>query len=144
MPTAAVNAVQRDRPHPPVPYRPNSKEHAVPLIRRSRASVLCFAVVAALLAFTAFSFYRGAAPGLLPERSWGAWRHEEVAHWSAHVRVNNWTHAAEADLHMGKAEDISLRAYGKTARDTSTMGDITFTLTPDGKLTAADGHRGGS
>lgn len=109
----------------------------MPLIRRSRASLLGFAVAAALLAFTAISVYRGAAAGLLPEGSWGAWRQEEVAQWSAHIRVNHWTHAAEAELYMGKAEQISLRAYGETDRGTSVTGVVTFTLTPDGRLTGS-------
>ncbi|MEV6734881.1 MULTISPECIES: hypothetical protein [unclassified Streptomyces] len=108
-------------------------------LRLPRAAVLLFAVAASLLAFTAFSVYRGAAPGLLPESSWGAWRQEEVADWSAHIRVNRWAHAAEAEIHWGKAEQISLRAYGDEDRDTSGMERTTFTLTPDGKLTGSQG-----
>ncbi|MCX4625686.1 MULTISPECIES: hypothetical protein [unclassified Streptomyces] len=107
------------------------------LLRRPRAAVLGFAVAAALLAFTAFSVYRGAAPGLLPESSWGAWRQEEVANWSAHIRVNRWSHAAEAEIHWGKAEQISLRAYGDADHGTSGMMNTTFTLTPDGRLTGS-------
>ncbi|MFE6845382.1 hypothetical protein [Streptomyces sp. NPDC057686] len=110
------------------------------LVRRPRATVLCLAVAAALLAVTAFGVYRGAASGLLPESSWGAWRHEEIDHWSAHIRVNRWSRAAEAEIHWGKAEQISLRAYGDADHDTSAMnGGVTFTLTPDGKLTGSRG-----
>ncbi|MER7463015.1 hypothetical protein [Streptomyces sp. NPDC097981] len=108
----------------------------MPLVRRSRGSVLLFAVVAALLAFTAFSVYRGAAANLLPQSSWGSWRQEEVVQWSVHIRVNRWTHAAEAELHMGKSEDLSLRAYGATDHGTAITGE-TFTLTPDGELTGS-------
>lgn len=109
----------------------------MPFMNRSRASALGFAVAAALLAVVAVSVYRGAAPGLLPESSWGAWRQEEVAHWSAHVRVNHWTRSAEAELYMGKAEQISLRAYGETARAASATSETVFTLTPDGQLTGS-------
>ncbi|MFD9359495.1 hypothetical protein [Streptomyces sp. NPDC060031] len=102
--------------------------------RRSRAAALGF-LAAALFAFTGLCFYQGRTPGLLPESSWGGWRNEEVAGWSTHVRVNSWTHAAEARANCGKAEEIVLGAYGKTARDSSATGDTAFTLTPEGKLT---------
>ncbi|KOY54908.1 hypothetical protein [Streptomyces sp. XY332] len=111
----------------------------MPPERRPRAAAVTgFAVAAALLVFTAFGIHRGTAPGLLPESSWGAWRQEEIGHWSAHIRVSRWTHAAEAEIHWGKAEQISLRAYGDADRDTSVMnGGITFTLTPEGRLTGS-------
>ncbi|MFE9635804.1 hypothetical protein [Streptomyces sp. NPDC006463] len=103
--------------------------------RRSRASALGF-LAAALFAFTGLCFYQGKTPGLLPESSWGAWRHDEIAGWSTHVRVNTWSQAAEAQINWGKAEAIELNAYGKTARGTTTTDRTVFTLTPDGKLTA--------
>ncbi|MBT2408510.1 MULTISPECIES: hypothetical protein [unclassified Streptomyces] len=103
--------------------------------RRTLAPALIFTLAAALLAVAALAFWQGRAPGLLPEGSWGAWRNQEVSNWSTHVRVNTWVHAAEARVHMGKAEEITLEAYGRTARGTTTMDGTTFTLTPEGKIT---------
>ncbi|WP_030269901.1 hypothetical protein [Streptomyces sp. NRRL B-24484] len=79
----------------------------------------------------------GAAAGSLPEASWGAWRTVDVEHWSVHVRVNAWAHAAEADLHFGKAEDLELRAYGANDARTAVSESVRFTLHPDGTLTTA-------
>ncbi|WP_404962581.1 hypothetical protein [Streptomyces sp. 147326] len=103
--------------------------------RRSLASALGV-LAAALLAFTGLCFCQGRTPGLLPESSWGAWRHEGLAGWSTHVRVNTWSHAAQARVNWGKAEEIELNAYGRAARGTTATHRTVFTLTPDGKLTA--------
>ncbi|MEU3902454.1 hypothetical protein [Streptomyces goshikiensis] len=51
------------------------------------------------------------------------------------VRVNAWGEAAQADTHFGKAEDLGLGAYGKTARAMSTMNPTAFAPAPDGRLT---------
>ncbi|MEV8098358.1 hypothetical protein [Kitasatospora sp. NPDC085879] len=77
----------------------------------------------------------GAAAGFLPESSWGNWRSEEVEHWSVHVRVNTWSHAAEADLHYGKAEDTTLKAYGASDSYAADLEPVRFTLSPGGTLT---------
>ncbi|MGW2988157.1 hypothetical protein [Streptomyces goshikiensis] len=87
-----------------------------------------------LIAFTSLFFFQGKTPGLYPERSWGPWRSETMDPWSTHVRINSWTHAAQAHIHYGKAEDIYLDAYGET-RDATSFGTV-FTLTPEGRLTA--------
>ncbi|MEW1910307.1 hypothetical protein AB0442_17925 [Kitasatospora sp. NPDC085895] len=79
----------------------------------------------------------GAAAGLLPEASWGAWRSQELEHWSVRVRVNDWADAAEADLHYGKAEDLTLRAYGASDTRTAEGEAVRFTLRPDGTVTVA-------
>ncbi|MCX5151811.1 hypothetical protein OHB36_34545 [Streptomyces sp. NBC_00320] len=95
------------------------------------------AVIMVLLSAGAVIAVReGRVSGLLPERSWGPWTDGGIEGWSTHVRVNGWGDAAEADIHLGKAEDLTLRAYGKTASVTSTMDPTVFTLTPDGRLTA--------
>ncbi|MFE3632080.1 hypothetical protein [Streptomyces goshikiensis] len=88
-----------------------------------------------LLAFTGLFFHQGKTPGLYPERSWGPWRSETMDSWSTHMRINTWTHAAQARIHDGKAEDIYLNAYGETHDATSAFGTV-FTLTPEGRLTA--------
>ncbi|MGW3061616.1 hypothetical protein ACWC98_37725 [Streptomyces goshikiensis] len=87
------------------------------------------------LAFTGLFFHQGKTPGLYPERSWGSWRSERMGSWSTYVRINSWTHAAQARIHYGKAEEIHLDAYGETRDATSPFGTV-FTLTPDGRLTA--------
>ncbi|MGW7104512.1 hypothetical protein [Streptomyces sp. NPDC054838] len=102
---------------------------------RSRVLAVAF-LVAVLLSYTSMCFYQGKTPSLYPESSWGPWKHEQIASWSTHVRVNTWTHAAQAQMHYGKAEDISLGAYGKTVHESSVIDQNTFTLTPDGRLTA--------
>ncbi|MFJ7780685.1 hypothetical protein [Streptomyces yangpuensis] len=91
----------------------------------------------ALAAGAVVAVREGRAPGLMPERSWGPWTDGSMEGWSTHVRVNTWGHAAEADIHYGKAEHIVLQAYGKTVRETGTAGATVFTLTPDGRLTAS-------
>ncbi|MFG2994548.1 hypothetical protein ACGFZK_35525 [Streptomyces sp. NPDC048257] len=98
------------------------------------AGTLAVAVVVLLSAVVAVR--EGRASGLMPERSWGPWTDGGIEGWSTHVRVNTWGDAAQADIHFGKAEDLTLRAYGKTARATSMMEPTVFTLTPDGRLTA--------
>lgn len=103
--------------------------------RRATAWAPGFLAVVAL-ALTGLLFQQGRTPGLYPERSWGPWRSERTGVWSTHVRINSWTHAAQARIHYGKAEEIHLDAYGETARDTSGMFRTDFTLTPDGRLTA--------
>ncbi|MCY0944109.1 hypothetical protein [Streptomyces antarcticus] len=87
-------------------------------------------------ALTAVLFHQGRTPGLYPERSWGPWKDETMDVWSTHVRINSWTHAAQARINYGKAEEIHLGAYGEAARETSGMFRTRFTLTPDGGLTA--------
>lgn len=103
--------------------------------RRARALVL-LALAVALLAFTGLRFCQGKTPGLYPASSWGDWRSERIGGWSAYVRVNSWTHAAQASLNYGKAEGISLNAYGETVHGVTVMDRTVFTLTPDGRLTA--------
>ncbi|WP_371619445.1 hypothetical protein [Streptomyces sp. NBC_00454] len=102
---------------------------------RARALTL-WGLAVALLAFTGLCFCQGKTPALYPESSWGPWRSETIDGWSAFVRVNSWTHAAQADLHYGKAEDLSLNAYGETVHGDTVMERMVFTLTPDGRLTA--------
>ncbi|MEU2872820.1 hypothetical protein ABZ769_27030 [Streptomyces olivoreticuli] len=78
-----------------------------------RMVALCAAAAAAtLLALGAFCVYRGTQTGDPPDSGWGAWEVERVADWSASVRVNAQVHAAEAEVHMGKAESITIKAYG--------------------------------
>ncbi|MFJ8563315.1 hypothetical protein [Streptomyces sp. NPDC093514] len=107
-----------------------------PPSRRTRTFALLAVLVVLLPAGAVVAVREGRAPGLLPERSWGPWTDGGIEGWSAHVRVNTWGDAAQADIHCGKAEDLTLHAYGKTARTTSTMQPTVFTLTPDGRLTA--------
>ncbi|MFD5618698.1 hypothetical protein [Streptomyces yangpuensis] len=102
-----------------------------------RAAVVAATLLVALSAAAVAAVREGRAPGLMPERSWGPWTDGSIEGWSTHVRVNTWGRAAEADIHFGKAEDIVLQAYGKTARETSMTGPTVFTLTPDGRLTAS-------
>ncbi|MFE3181884.1 hypothetical protein ACFXKR_13600 [Streptomyces violascens] len=108
----------------------------MPALRRpSRATTICLILAAVLPAAGVFAVQQGPAAGLLPQATWGGWRSQEVLHWSAHIRVNAWAHAAEAEIHMGKAESITLKAYGGDAHGTTNMDPTAFTLTPDGKLT---------
>ncbi|MFJ3520708.1 hypothetical protein [Streptomyces sp. NPDC090131] len=107
--------------------------------RTARALRLAGALAALVVLVSAgivVAVREGPAAGLMPERSWGPWTDGGIEGWSTHVRVNTWGDAAQADIHFGKAEDIFLRAYGKTARVTSMMQTTVFTLTPDGRLTA--------
>ncbi|WP_371648927.1 MULTISPECIES: hypothetical protein [unclassified Streptomyces] len=108
------------------------------LHRPSRMTAVCLILAAVLLATGAFTVRQGPVTGLLPEGRWSGWRSEEVLHWSAHIRVNTWAHAAEAEIHMGKAESITLKAYGEDAHGTTSMDPTAFTLTPDGKLTGRE------
>ncbi|MFD9482916.1 hypothetical protein [Streptomyces sp. NPDC059991] len=111
----------------------------MPVLRRpSRVTAICLVLAAVLLATGAFAVRQGPAAGLLPETAWSGWRSEEVLHWSAYIRVNTWAHAAEAEIHMGKAESITLKAYGEDAHGTTSMDPTAFTLTPDGKLTGRE------
>ncbi|MER5570323.1 hypothetical protein ABT083_29570 [Streptomyces goshikiensis] len=48
---------------------------------------------------------------------------------------DSWTHAAQARIHHGKAEEIQLNACGETRDATSAIGTV-FTLTPEARLTA--------
>ncbi|MEV7181965.1 hypothetical protein [Kitasatospora sp. NPDC093679] len=95
------------------------------------------AAAAGVLVFAGLGVRGGAAAGLLPEASWGAWRSQELEHWSVRVRVNGWADAAEADLHYGKAEDLTLRAYGASDTRTAEGEAVRFTLRPDGTVTVA-------
>lgn len=88
------------------------------------------------LALSAALFQQGRTPGLYPERSWGPWTHGTADVWSTHVRINRWTHASQARVNYGKAEEIYLDAYGETARGTSMTFPTDFALTRDGRLTA--------
>ncbi|MFJ6486360.1 MULTISPECIES: hypothetical protein [unclassified Streptomyces] len=111
----------------------------MPALRRpSRVTAICLVLATALLAGGVFAVRQGPAAGLLPEATWGGWRSREVLHWSTHVRVNRWAHAAEAEIRMGKAEWITLKAYGEDAHGTTGMYPTAFTLTPDGKLTGRE------
>ncbi|MFD0526236.1 hypothetical protein ACFQ1I_01570 [Kitasatospora arboriphila] len=94
-------------------------------------------MAAGALVFAGLAVRGGAAAGLLPEASWGAWRSQELEHWSVRVRVNDWADAAEADLHYGKAEDLTLRAYGASDTRTADGEAVRFTLRPDGTVTVA-------
>ncbi|MFI7359020.1 hypothetical protein ACIBTP_34465 [Streptomyces avidinii] len=100
------------------------------------AGTLAVALVVLMSAGAVFAVRDGRAAGYLPERSWGPWTDAQIEGWSTHVRVNTWGDAAQADIHYGKAEDLTLNAYGKTARATTMMRSTVFTLTPDGTLTA--------
>ncbi|MFD8634976.1 MULTISPECIES: hypothetical protein [unclassified Streptomyces] len=108
------------------------------LRRPSRRTAIRLTLAAALTAAGAFAVLRGPATGLLPEATWGVWRSREVPHWSVYIRVNTWAHAAEAEIHMGKSEGITLKAYGEDAHGTTSMHPTAFTLTPDGKLTVRE------
>lgn len=111
----------------------------MPALRRpSRVTAIYLVLAAVLLAAGVFAVRQGPAAGLLPEATWGGWRSQEVLQWSAHIRVNKWAHAAEAEIHMGKAESITLKAYGEDARGTTGMFPTAFTLTPDGNLTGRE------
>lgn len=111
----------------------------MPALRRpSRVTTICLVLAAALPAAGVFAVRQGPAAGLLPESTWGARRSQEVLHWSAYIRVNTWAHAAEAEIRMGKAESITLKAYGENAHGTTSMDPTAFTLTPDGKLTGRE------
>ncbi|MEU4346117.1 hypothetical protein [Streptomyces sp. NPDC023838] len=108
----------------------------MPVLRRpSRATAIYLVLAAVLLATGAFPVREAPGAGLLPEATWSGWRSEEVLHWSAHIRVSAWAHAAEAEIHMGKAESITLKAYGEDAHGTTSTDPTAFTLTPEGKLT---------
>ncbi|MFK8908393.1 hypothetical protein [Streptomyces sp. YS-3] len=102
--------------------------------RRLIASALVAAVIS--LGLASWSVFSGRGAGLLPQSSWESWREEpQVNHWGVQVRVNSWGNAAEAYVHMGKAEDFTMKAYGKQASATTVMDGTRFTLTPDGKIT---------
>ncbi|WP_405443837.1 hypothetical protein OG373_40025 [Streptomyces avidinii] len=116
---------------PPLSRRPRASARALRL-----AGTLAVALVVLLGAGAVVAVREGRAAGLLPERSWGPWTATRIEAWSTHVRVNTWGDAAQAEIHFGKAEDLTLHAYGKTARATGMMQPTVFTLTPDGKLTA--------
>ncbi|MCX4808680.1 hypothetical protein ACFWWM_30845 [Streptomyces sp. NPDC058682] len=111
----------------------------MPALRRpSRVTAIYLILATVLLAAGDFAVRQGPVAGLLPEATWGGWRSQEVLHWSAHIRVNVWAHAAEAEIHMGKAESITLMAYGEDAHGATSMDPTAFTLTPDGKLTGRE------
>ncbi|MET9149108.1 MULTISPECIES: hypothetical protein [unclassified Streptomyces] len=102
--------------------------------RRSAASALVAAVI--LLGLAGCYVFSGRGAGLLPQASWGPWREKpQVNHWGVWVRVNSWSNAAEASVHMGKAEDFTMKAYGTRAGAVTVMDGTRFTLTPDGRLT---------
>ncbi|MFE2283953.1 hypothetical protein ACFXDJ_07255 [Streptomyces sp. NPDC059443] len=107
----------------------------MPALRRPSRVTAIYLTLAAVLLAGVFAVRQGTAAGLLPEATWGDRQYQDVLHWSAFIRVNNWSHAAEADIQMGKAESITLKAYGEDAHGTTHMDPTTFTLTPDGKLT---------
>ncbi|MGW2747269.1 hypothetical protein [Streptomyces sp. NPDC001450] len=102
-------------------------------IRRPIISLPLVTVVI-LLGLVAWYVFSGRGAGLLPQDTWGPWREKRVNDWSVWVRVNSWSDAAEADLHMGKAEEFTMQAYGKPATATTTMDGTRFTLTPGGEV----------
>ncbi|MFI6689612.1 hypothetical protein [Streptomyces sp. NPDC050485] len=106
----------------------------MPALRRPSRATAIYLVLATVLLAGVFAVRQGPAAGLLPEATWGSWRSQEVLHWSAHIRVNTLAHAAEAEIHMGKAESITLKAYGEDAHGSTNMDPTAFTLTPRGKL----------
>ncbi|WP_330300218.1 hypothetical protein [Streptomyces sp. NBC_00503] len=109
----------------------------MPLKTRRARALMLWGLVVALLAFTGLCFYQGKTPALYPESSWGPRRSEAIeGGGTAYVRVNSWAHAAQADLQYGKAAGLSLNAYGETVHGVTPLGGISFTLTPDGRLTA--------
>ncbi|MEU9991431.1 hypothetical protein AB0E10_32435 [Streptomyces sp. NPDC048045] len=65
----------------------------------------------------------------------GPWREKRVNDWSVWIRVNSWSDAAEADVHMGRAEGFTMKAYGAPATATTSMDGTRFTLTPGGEVT---------
>ncbi|MYT31257.1 MULTISPECIES: hypothetical protein [unclassified Streptomyces] len=92
--------------------------------------------VVLLLGLAGWYAFSGRGAGLLPEGSWGPWREkQQVEGWSVRVRVNSWSEAAEAYVHMGKAEDFTMKAYGMPASATTLMDPTRFALTPDGEVT---------
>ncbi|MFF4268249.1 hypothetical protein [Streptomyces virginiae] len=114
----------------PLPSRPTRTARAL------RLGGVLAALVMLMSAGIVVAVREGRASGLMPESSWGPWTDGGIEGWSTRVRINTWGEAAQADIHFGKAEDLYLRAYGKTVRVTSMMEPTVFTLTPDGRLTA--------
>ncbi|QHC23340.1 hypothetical protein [Streptomyces sp. GS7] len=102
---------------------------------RRRSTAFWLAAVVLLLGLASWYVFSGRGAGLLPQSSWGPWREKRVDDWSVWVRVNAWSDAAEADVHMGKAEGFTMKAYGTPARATTDMDGTRFTLTPGGEVT---------
>ncbi|MFD9408233.1 hypothetical protein ACFWBN_14620 [Streptomyces sp. NPDC059989] len=111
----------------------------MPLVssRRGRIAVasVSFTTAIALLVFLGIHLSQGYDAQNLPQSSWGGWRIEHIQGWVARIRVNRWVNAAEADVRLGKSQQVFLNAYGATATETTVPEDVTFTLTPDGRLT---------
>ncbi|KUM92573.1 hypothetical protein AQI88_30835 [Streptomyces cellostaticus] len=91
--------------------------------------------VVVLLGLAGWYVFSGRGAGLLPQDSWGPWREKRVKDWSVLIRVNSWSDAAEAEMHMGKAEDFTMKAYGRPSTATAVMDGTRFTLTPGGEVT---------
>ncbi|MFI9723108.1 hypothetical protein ACIHFE_26220 [Streptomyces sp. NPDC052396] len=108
-------------------------------LSRLRRPSLALPLVAVLVLLGLAGWYvlSGRGAGYLPQSSWGPWQEKrDKEGWSVWVRVNSWSDAAEADVHMGKAEGFTIKAYGKAARATTVMDGTRFTLTPGGRVTA--------
>ncbi|MEU5534449.1 hypothetical protein [Streptomyces sp. NPDC020362] len=103
--------------------------------RRPTVSRPVAVAVVVLLALAGWYVFSGRGAGLLPQGSWGPWREKRVNNWSVRIRVNSWSDAAEAYVHMGKAEDFTMKAYGTSAVATTVMDQTRFTLTPGGEVT---------
>ncbi|MER0447501.1 hypothetical protein ABZ734_10245 [Streptomyces sp. NPDC006660] len=100
-----------------------------------RPSAFALAVAVLLLGLASWYVFSGRGAGLLPQSSWGPWREKpQVNQWGVRVRVNSWGNAAEAYVHMGKAEDFTLKAYGTRASATTEMDGTRIALTPDGRI----------
>lgn len=112
------------------------KESAVTHSRiRRRSTAFPLVAVVLLLGLAGWYVFSGRGAGLLPQSSWRPWHEKRVDDWSVRVRVNSWSEAAEAYVHMGKAEGFTIKAYGTPASATTVMDSTRFTLTPGGEVT---------
>ncbi|MFD7105466.1 hypothetical protein [Streptomyces celluloflavus] len=117
----------------------------MPLPRVLRRSVaLPLVTVVILLGLAVWYVFSGYGAGLLPQSSWGPWREKSVDNWAVRVRVNSWSDAAEAYVHMGKAEDFTMEAYGTSADATTVMDGTRFTLAPGGEVTGQQPKKEGA
>lgn len=103
--------------------------------RRPSTSRLVTVAVVILLSVAGWYTFSGRGAGWLPQDSWGPWREKRVENWSVRIRVNSWSDAAEAYVHIGKAEDFTMKAYGRPSTATTVMDGTRFTLTPGGEVT---------
>ncbi|MFD7168478.1 hypothetical protein [Streptomyces violascens] len=110
---------------------------------RRRSTVFALVAAAIMLGLASWYVFSGRGTGLLPQSSWGPWREKpQVNHWGVQVRVNSWSNAAEAQVHMGKAEDFTMKAYGTRASATTITNRCL--LHPTSVITSTRPHQGSS